>query len=194
MRYTATIAVGLVMLVGFTQAGLAQQPPLDLSIVDLTYTCMPNDSAQIEALVQLATHDEYSTFVTDVEFRISDTSVGSVVYDAEGKLPDPCEILAPPCNTVGHTCTPIIINGEIVTPGCWELMMIDPPASVCVCVYLVFKGTITAVPTSPTMCTATVDPAYQITEWDEDNNSVTISVGPSPTNGTAWGMLKALYR
>jgi len=176
------------------EVAFSQQPSVDLAITDIAYTCLPGDSALIEAEVQLATIDTTDAIVTEVQFAIDGNIVGTVVYDAEGKLPDPCELLTPPCNTAAHVCSPIIINGQVVQPDCWELIILDPPADVCSCVYLVIKAAVVLVPGEPTLCTATVDPNNQVAEFDEDNNSMTVAVGPSLRESTVWGTIKALYK
>jgi hypothetical protein len=59
--------------------------------------------------------------------------------------------------------------------------------------YLVYKP-YTAAADDFTSLTATVDPGGDVTEIDEDNNSLTIMAGPSALQGTVWGTVKSLYR
>jgi hypothetical protein len=195
MKSAALMAAVLVLVIGLPVTAHAQEYPLDLAITDINYACLGNDSVYIEAEVQLAKRGTIPDVVTEVRFYIDGSPVSSVVYDVLAKSEDPCETLPTPCNTEAHICYPAYINDEwVTTVGCWEIILFDPPASFCACMYLVTKPTIVAEPLEPTLCTVTIDPEYHVAEWDEDNNSMTVSLGPSPTRGTQWGMIKSLYR
>lgn len=194
MKWFGLSVVIFAFLVGFPPVGFSQEPALDLAVTDIIYDC-DGDTAYVSAEIQLAKRDSIDTIITEVNFYRDGEFIGSVPYDVELKVQDPCEVLPPPCNTVGHICLPTVINGHIVTPSCWELILFDPPISICVCVSLIIKGPIAvAAYAEPVTYNATVDESESVDEWDEANNDMTIVVGPSSISGSRWGLIKSLYR
>jgi hypothetical protein len=194
MKCLGVLAAMLVLLGGVPQRACSQDPVIDLAVTNINYTSVSPESANVEAEIQLATADSIGSVLTDVRFYLDGIPVGSVVYDVTPTAPGPCELLGPPCE--GY-CAPANINGNWTEGFCAQFQKpnIEPPLYYCVCVYLTLKPMIAGKPTGePVTCTATVDYDDAVEETDESNNSMTIFVGPTATNGTSWGLLKSLYR
>jgi hypothetical protein len=192
-----SLTIGIVLIaLGLPNLLLAQEPVLDLAITDLVYTCLPNGNSRLDAEVQLATADSIGAFAAEVRFIVDGIEVGSGFFEADSKPASSCEQLGPPCSDPINWCIPAIINGEVVEGDCFDVIEIDPPGGEgCLCIYLDWSPSDEWTPGKQSLvCTAQIDPDDNIKEIVEDNNSMTIIVGPSPARGTVWGTIKSLYR
>jgi hypothetical protein len=185
MKHVATLVAVFIFLLALAQGAIAQEPPLDLAITELSYACVSPGVVFLEAEVQLATIDSIGDIITSVEFYADGASVGAVLYDVTPVLPGLCKDSPyPDCD---GSCEPTAINGTLTTGVC------TPFLGRCACLYLVYKPYTAAVEEYSSL-TATVDPTNDIEELDESNNSMTIMADPSAVQGTVWGTVKALYR
>jgi hypothetical protein len=185
-KLLSALAVALALAAGLSPIVLAQEATLDLSITDINYVCLGEDSALIEAEVQLVTTGAIGSIYTTVDFFVDDAQVGSVIYDVVQTPAWMCHSNVPPdCN---GSCEMTEINGTWTTGVCTQLL------DKCACMYLVWKPTFAPPPQEVGTITATIDGAGTVPEIDETNNSMTITAGPSPTRATVWGTIKSLYR
>jgi hypothetical protein len=197
MKRNAILAVMLGVVILLPLCVLSQEPVLDLGITDLQYTCVPGGGVLLEALVGLATVGPTDAIYTDVQFYLDGEPVGSVVYDAAPVTSAGCGGTPPDCSGL---CTPTTINGQVIIPDClpwhmWHYMDPDgPEMDICSCNYLIIKADLEESGSTGMTATACIDGAGLISEMDETNNCMTISIGPSAVNNSTWGMMKALYR
>jgi hypothetical protein len=187
-----------ICLVGLAlpQVVLSQGPVLDLAITDLAYVCLPGGTSRLDAEVQLATLDSIGSFNSEIRFFVDGIHVGSGFFLCDSKPKSSCEQLGPPCDDPINWCIPAIIGGKVVEGDCVLALDFDPelPDS-CVCIHIDWIPGEEWMPGKSAMvCTAVIDPDDFIPEMLETNNSMTIVIGPSYTQGTVWGTIKSLYR
>lgn len=190
------IAISLLVL-GLPHMVLSQGPVLDLAITDLAYICLPGGTARLDAQAQLVTTDSIDSFTAEIHFFVDGIHVGSGFFLCDSKPQSSCEQLGPPCDDPINWCIPAIINGKVVEGDCIRVIDVLNPdlPDECACLYMDWVPGEEWLPGKSSMvCTAEIDPYNSIPEILEDNNSMTIVVGPSYIQGTVWGTIKSLYR
>jgi hypothetical protein len=165
---------------------------VDLSVASVEYVWLLGDSARIDAVIEVTTIDSTSAFTAEILYEVDSATVGTTMAPVGPKPKAMCEDQSLPCN---RECPQIVIDGVPTNGVCGAVFVYDPAAEKCACAYYAETpgGGFPRPPIAET-CTVTVDPGNTVPEFDETNNSMTVSIGASPITKTSWGVIRSLYR
>jgi hypothetical protein len=196
-----SLIFALCVLVGTAGMAVSQTPvePIDVEVTGLVFTFPVPGTIQLTA--QLTLHNTLTSpavYATDIEFYLDANLVATkeVVMAPSGSN---CTGQDPGCSLIicdipnGVHCTMWMtwLAGGGCDPSDPEGTCI--PIEICACPLYVEIDT-TSSHSGEFTATAVYDPANQVTEADETNNSLTVAIGPVPSDTRTWGAIKALFK
>ena len=177
--------LGIVALVGLLALPTTATADVDLAVADI-FVGYNGTDWEITVTVSAHYQDTHGSFSTDINLYLDGGLVANFPYGAGPYVIETCENSMPECDGV---CAPILIDGNLTYGSCISWLN---PAD-CACIYLVAYYD-AEMNSGQTTCTATVDEGDQVSEADENNNSMSVAMVPIPLDHLSWSSIKALYQ